>query len=139
MAVAGKGSCSITGQTVTCTINLAGGGSAPVDVLITPSAAGSYVNHVSVAPAAGSTDPNSGNNTASATLNVFSTAPSPCTVPKLRGTPARVARRVLTLLGCTTRVKRHKGHGVPKGSVLKTKPGAGTYTLAKQVTLIVRK
>ena len=139
-AVAGGGSCSVSGQTVSCTIpSVTPGSSVPVDVLVTPRATGNYTNNVSVAPPTGFTDPNPANNTATATLNVGNTAPSACAVPKLRGTPVGVAKRVLKQLGCKVKIKRKKGRGVPKGTVLKTKPKPGTYALGRKITLIVRK
>ncbi len=135
----GGGSCSVSGQTVTCSIpNVASGSPVPVNVLVTPSATGSYVNHVAVTPA-GLTQSNPSDNTATATLNVANLATNACTVPNLKGASAKVAKRVLKQLGCNVKVKRKKGRGVPKGAVLKTKPKPGTYNLGRKITLIVRK
>jgi hypothetical protein len=139
-AVASDGSCTVSGQTVSCALSdLPGGGSVPVIVLVTPTATGRYTNHVSVAPSTGLTDPNPANNSATATLNVSNTQPSACTVPKLKGTPAAVAKRTLKLLGCKVKLQRKNGLGVPKGTVLRTKPRPGTYKLRRKVTLIVSK
>ena len=139
-AVAGGGSCSVSGQTVSCTIpSVNPGSSTPVDVLVTPRATGNYTNNVSVAPPTGFTDPNRANNTASATLSVRNFATNACTVPNLRRTSAPVAKRVLKQLGCKVKIKRKNGRGVPKGTVLKTKPKPGTYKLGRKITVIVRK
>jgi uncharacterized repeat protein (TIGR01451 family) len=140
-ASAGNGFCATSGQIVTCVISeLTPGGSVPVNVVVTPSAPGSYVNQVTVAVPPEDTDPVSANNSASSTLSVGPRLLKPaCVVPKLRGTPSGVAKRVLKLLGCKVKVKRVKVHGVAKGTVLKTKPGAGTYAAGRKVTLIVRK
>lgn len=141
-AAAGDGTCSTSGQTVTCTINgLSAGQSVPVDVVVTPSAARTYGNSVSVAVAAGTTDPNTSNNTASATLTVgpavSAVSPVKCVVPKLKGTPSGVARTVLKELGCKVKLSHAHSSAVHKGLVIKTKPGAGTYANLETVTLIV--
>ena len=46
---------------------------------------------------------------------------------------------MLKLLGCQVKVKRKRGSGVARGTVLKTKPRPGTYKLGRKVTLIARK
>lgn len=162
-AGAADGVCSTIGQTVTCTITgLAVGQSAPVDVLVTPSAAGSYSNGVSVTLPSGDTDPNPGNDTASATLSV---APAPvvpapvtpapvtpapvtpapvvasgpvlhCFVPKLRGISETFSKIVLEDLGCKVKVK-HRHSRVHKGDVIGANPGAGTYADETTVTIEV--
>jgi Domain of unknown function DUF11/PASTA domain len=135
--VAGSGSCSTTGQQVTCTISgLAPGQSAPVIVVVTPTAAKSYANTVSIAVA---NDHNAANNTASATLTVSAARPAPkCVVPSLKRTPLSTAKRVLKLLGCKVG-KTRKAHStsVHKGLVVKTSPKAGTYPAGKTVRLTV--
>jgi PASTA domain len=62
-----------------------------------------------------------------------------CAVPKLKGTPGRIAKHVLNKLGCKAKIVRRAGHGVPKNAVLSTKPGAGTYKAGRTITVIVRK
>jgi uncharacterized protein DUF11/PASTA domain-containing protein len=156
-AGAGGGLCSTSGQTVTCTISdLAVGQSEPVDVLVTPSAAGSYTNAVSVALPVDDNDPDLSNNSASAGLSV---APAPvppssggpppvspppvtpsgqtshCIVPKLKGVSGSFAKIVLEDLGCKVTIK-HKHSRIHKGDVIGTSPGAGTY--AEQTTIIVK-
>lgn len=106
-ALAAGGSCSVSGQTVTCTLSgLARGQSAPVAVVVTPSSPGSYENNVSVAPPSGTTDPNTANNTASATLNVVLSLPAKCVVPKLKGASSSLAKTVLKDLGCKVKTDR---------------------------------
>lgn len=141
-AVAGLGACSTSGQTVTCTISgLNPGQTAPVNVVVTPSAAGNYGNTVSVGVGAGVIDPNPANNSASAALPVVtpmsSTAPAQrCVVPRLRNTPPNVARTVLKQLGCKVRLVR-KHSGIRKGLVIGTHPGPRTYAYQRLVTLVV--
>lgn len=140
---AGPGSCVVTGQTVTCTIiGLSPGQSAPVEIVVTPSAAGNYANAVSVA-ARGLTDSNPVNNTASAVLAVAapitsaSAGSARCVVPALKGIPAAFARRVLGLLGCTVgKVKTVHSH-VAKGAVIAASPHAGTYAAGRVIALQV--
>ncbi len=159
-AGAGGGLCSTSGQTVTCTVSLSAGQSAPVDVLVTPSAAGSYTNAVSVALPVDDTDPTPANNSATATLSVapalvFPSSPAPapvgpssvgpspigssgqthCVVPKLKGVSESFAKTALKDLGCKVKVK-HKHSSVHKGDVIGTSPGAGTY--ADQTTVTVK-
>lgn len=136
--VAGNGTCSSAGQTVTCTISgLSVGQSAPVAVVVTPSSPGSYTNGVSVVPASGTTDPNTANNSASATLNVGVSLPAKCVVPKLKGVASGTARMVLKDLGCKVKTARSHSKSIRKGSVVKSRPGAGTYAYQKTITLVV--
>jgi hypothetical protein len=140
---AGSGSCTTAGQQVTCTISgLAVGQSAPVNVVVDPTAPGTYTNTVTAAPAAGIADPNSANNTASTSLVVTAALgpPPKCTIPSLARTPLTVARSILILLGCRTgRVQQIFSASVAKGAVIKTTPRPGTYTLGTTVSLQVSK
>jgi uncharacterized repeat protein (TIGR01451 family) len=140
-ASASGGTCAVSGQLVTCTVSgVLSGTSVPVNVVVTPAAAGSYVNHVAVSVPSGVTDPNPANNSATATLKVGpKPTPAACIVPKLKGTPASVAKHVLKLLGCEVKVKHKHVKGIAKGLTIKTKPGAGTYAFGKRVTLLVSK
>jgi uncharacterized repeat protein (TIGR01451 family) len=136
-----SGTCSTSGQLVTCTfLRLPSGQSAPVNVIVTPSSAGSYTNSVSVALAQGFTETNPSNNSASATLKAAA-APAPppnCVVPKLKGTPVNVAKRALRLLNCKVGKVRHAhSKKIRKGRVIKTSPKAGTYPGGKVVGLQV--
>jgi Domain of unknown function DUF11/PASTA domain len=138
-AAAGDGTCSISGQTVTCTIvGLAAAQSVPVEVIATPGAAGSYANSVSIALNAGGSDPNPANNTAAATLSVASgTPPAKCVVPALRGVPSGLARAVLNDLGCKVKTAKARSQSIRKGTVVSTNPGHGTYASGATITLIV--
>jgi hypothetical protein len=142
-AVAGSGTCATpTTQTVTCTLNLTRGGSAPVQIVVTPSANGSYQNDVTVAPPPGVPDFNPANDSATSVLLVLPQAPAPppphCVVPRLRGIPAWFAQRVLGLLGCQAGLVTHvHSRTVPKGRVVGTAPGAGTYPVLKVVSVQV--
>ena len=136
-AAAGSGTCTTAGQTVTCTLNLASGQSAPVNIVVTPGAAQSYVNSVSVTPS-GTTDPNMANNSATATLTV---GPAPtvraCVVPRLTGTPLAVARRVLGLLGCKAGKVRRVHRRTARGAVIRTSPGSGRYAAGRRIGITV--
>jgi hypothetical protein len=137
-AVAGNGSCATSGQTVTCTVSgLSAGQSAPVNVVVTPSAAGSYANSVSVSPV-GAIDNNAANDSASATLAVGPAAlPAKCVVPSLRDAPSRVARTVLGDLGCQVKTAQAHSKHVREGLVIQTKPGPGTYAHQATITLLI--
>lgn len=155
-AVAGSGLCSTAGQLVTCTISgLAPGQSAPVQIVVTPTAAGSYRNAVSISVTPNATDPNPANDAASATLPVMpapvaasaqSTPSAPsgqsappaarCVVPSLKRIPASFARRVLGLLDCQVGVVRQvHSKTVAKGQVIRSTPGPGTYAAGRRVAL----
>ncbi|MGB8880323.1 MAG: PASTA domain-containing protein [Solirubrobacteraceae bacterium] len=138
-AAAGDGTCSTSGQTVTCTITgLPAGQSVPVEVIATPSAAGSYTNSVSIALNAGASDPNPTNNTAAATLSVASGAPpAKCVVPALRAVPSGLARTVLNDLGCKVKTAKAHSQSIRKGTVVSTNPGHGTYASGVTITLII--
>jgi hypothetical protein len=144
--VAGSGSCSTAGQEVSCTITgLAAHQSAPVDITVTPVAAGSYVNRASVAPASGVDDPVVGNDSASASLTVAPAptgggppAPPPCLVPPLLRTPLAIVERVLPLLNCRIGNVNHvHAKTIAKGLVIKSGPGAGAYANGLRVALDV--
>lgn len=138
-AAAGDGTCSTTGQTVTCAITgLSSGQSVPVEVIATPTTAGSYTNSVSIALNAGGLDPNPANNTGAATLSVEPGAPSAtCVVPTLRGVPSGLARVVLDDLGCDTRTAKAHSKSIRKGTVIRTNPGQGAYGSRATITLII--
>jgi Domain of unknown function DUF11 len=136
-ATAGLGTCSVSGQTVSCTITrLVSGQGVTVNILVRPAKSGNYANGVSVAAGHGLVETNAANNTASATLRV---APrTQCVVPKLKFTPAKVAKRVLKLLSCKPgKVAHAHSNTVKKGLVIKTKPKAGTFAPGTVVKLQV--
>jgi Domain of unknown function DUF11/PASTA domain len=136
-ALAAQGTCSTTGQTVTCTIDgVSAGQSAPVVVIVTPAAAGSYANTVSVSTPV--QDPNSANNTASATLVASAPAPTPmCVVPRLKNVSSKLAGTVLKDLGCKVKTTKAHSKSVRKGNVIKTTPGAGTHPFGTTVRVEV--
>jgi hypothetical protein len=150
---AGPNSCATAGQTVTCTIDgLAVGQSAPVSILVTPTAAGSHVNTVSVAPQAGTADPVTADDRASATLTVRAVPPASartktprgrtaaraCVVPNLRRLTLATARRLLAPLGCKVgKVRRAHNRRIAKGAVIGTSPKPGTYAAGRRVALVV--
>ncbi len=138
-AAAGAGTCTTSGQLVTCTITgLAQGQSVPVNIVVTPTQAKSYTNSLFVQ--SNVPDPVPANNSASVVLTAQA-APSPssqCLVPNLKGVRAQLAKKMLGLLGCTVgKVKRVHSKKVPKGAVIKTTPGAGTYAGGKVVGIQV--
>lgn len=146
---AGSGSCTRSGQSVVCTLDLAVGQSAPVDIIVTPHAAGSFANSVSVSLPTGVTDPNAANNSASANLAVAAASTVPadstvpaavqavCLVPRIGGTPLGVARRVLGALDCRVGRVKHVHSRHAKGTVLRTLPGAGHYAAGRLIGLVV--
>jgi Domain of unknown function DUF11 len=137
-AAADYGTCATSGQTVTCTITgLPVGQSATVDVFVTTSAPGSFVNNIAVTLGAGLTDPNSSNNTASATLVVNQPQPTQqCIVPKLPKITTAAARTLLKELGCTVHVSTEHS-SVTKGLVIGVKGKTGSFPYHQAVTLIV--
>jgi Domain of unknown function DUF11 len=135
-AAAGQGTCATKAQTVTCTITgLQAGQSAPVNVVVTPTRSGNFVNGVSVS--APFPDPTPGNNSASAMLAVGTPATSGCVIPKLRNTPSSVARAVLKELNCKVRVTRRHSKRVHKGNVIATRPGPSRHPAGTRVKLVV--
>ncbi len=120
-ASSGDGSCTISNQTVSCTVD-----SSPttVHVVVRGSSPGLY--RVSGSVQSPLADPNPSNNSATATLMVVSSTSS-CVVPKLRGAPLAVAKAVLPLVNCRLgKVRKASSKRIPTGSVISTSPGAGT-------------
>jgi hypothetical protein len=142
-AIAAGGQCTAAAQTVKCTFSdVAPGRSAPVSVVVAPTASGTYTNSVGVGLVPGATDTNPANNTASASFVVsapHTVAPTPiCTVPNLTRVPSSTAKRVLTLLGCKVgKTSRKHSSSVAKALVVKTSPRAGTYPTNTTVRLTV--
>jgi hypothetical protein len=141
-AAAGEGTCSTSGQNVTCAITgLAPGQSAPVDVVVTPTAAGTYATSVSVAVSSPLSDPNAANDTGSATLTVHALPPAPvahCVVPKLNAIRLPFAKQVVHLLGCAAGpVRKVHSKSIHKGLVIHTNPGPGTYANGSKIAFVV--
>ena len=138
-AVAGSGSCSIAGQTVTCTITGLGiGQTSAVTIVVTPTAVGSLTNAVSVSPV-GVVDPNTANNSASAPLSVGAMLLAPkCVIPALKGITLSFAKTVLGLLGCTVgKVTHASSRTVSKGLVISTSPTSSTVAAGGAVAITV--
>ncbi len=140
-AVAGSGSCTVAAQQVTCTTTgLKPGSSAPVAILVSAPAAGSYPDTASVALAnTALSDPNPANNSASATLTVAAPAPPACQTLKLARFPLAIAKAVIPALHCKVgKVTLKASRTVHKGLVISTSPGAGvTLTSGTAVNLVV--
>lgn len=139
-ALAGSGSCTVSGQVVTCTISsLAAGQSAPVVITVLPGAPGSYANAVTVATTNGISDPNPANNGASATLKVVAATPTPkCFLPKFASTSLPFVKQLLPLLGCSVgKVTKVSSRKVAKGLVVSTTPGQGTFAAGTLVSIKV--
>ena len=138
-----SGTCSTSGQVVTCTFSkLSNGQSGQVNVIVTPTSAGTYTDSAAVSVANGFTETNPANNNASSTLQA-APAPAPaslpnCVVPALKGTTVNLAKRALRLLNCSAGKIRHAhSKTVRKGRVVKTSPKPGTYAPSKVVGLQV--
>jgi uncharacterized repeat protein (TIGR01451 family) len=147
-AVAGSGTCSTAGQTVSCTMpNLEAGQSAPVSILVAAPNAGSYSDTATVSAVSGSlADTNPGNNTAAATLNVNAPAlapvtpapPAQCKVVQLAGAPLSVAKLVIEALNCKVgKVTSKASKSVRKGYVLSTTPRSGATLAAGSAVGVV--
>jgi hypothetical protein len=132
----GSGTCSTVGQRVTCTISgLVAGQSAPIDIVAKATAGGVFKNTVSVSLPREDTDPNRGNDSASTTLTVRS--PGKCLVPRLKGLEQPFAVSVLDRLGCRPAVQHADRRAVKRGEVIRTMPGAGTYTAGRKVVVTI--
>jgi hypothetical protein len=135
-----SGPCTTLGQVVTCTISgLAAGQSAPVDIVVSPSA-GTHTNSVTLAQPSGATDPATGNNAAAAAFTAVS-APAPtvtkCVVASLANVPLGTAKKLLADLNCKVgKVTKSSSSKVVKGDVIKTNPGSGSFTAGKLVGIV---
>ena len=135
-ATTGLGTCTVSGQTVTCTITgLPVGQSTMVNVLVSTPTAGTYANSVSVSVASPVIDANAANNSATTNL-IVTKLPQKCIVPGLRKLPAASGRGLLTQLGCRVRV-RNVHSSIAKGLVIGTAQKVGTYAYHQLVTLNV--
>lgn len=141
--IGGPGTCTTSGQTVTCTISgLPAGQQASFAVVVSGASAGTYTNQVTVSPN-GADDPVTSNNTASAQLRVTAPPAPPrpparhCTVPRLTGTPSGIAKRILAMFGCKIGKISTSHNRLAKGTVIRTKPGAGTYAVNRKIAITV--
>jgi hypothetical protein len=140
------GACTTGGQLVTCTItSLAVGTSAPVEIVVTPTAAQNYQNSVSVTDATnGITDPNLANNAATATLTAGAAAITSalstreCVTTSVKGLGEKVVKRLLPSLGCKVgKIKKATSKSVAKGDVISITPGSGSHPAGTAVTITV--
>jgi hypothetical protein len=120
-ASAGSGSCDISGQSVSCTLN---GVPTTVNVVVQGTSRGMHTDSGQVtSPLA---DSNPTNNVATATLAVVAPTSGVCQVANLRGAPLSVAKAVLRLLNCKVgKVRRAHSNRIPRGDVISTRPRAG--------------
>jgi hypothetical protein len=118
---AGDGTCTISGQSVSCKL-----ASAPATIAVVVSAAkvGSYANTASVSSAL--TDPNLANNSSSATLTVAVPAATGCRLVPLAKVPLSQAKSVIRALDCKVgKVKAKASRSIRKGDVISTSPRPG--------------
>ncbi len=139
-AVAGSGSCSTLGPTVTCTIpSLKAGTNAPVSIIVSAPAAGKYADAATVSSSL--EDPNPANNVALTTLTVNApavTPPPPCKTIQLAGVSLAIAKLVIPALNCTVgKVTSKASKTVHKGLVISTSPGSGATLAAGSAVNIV--
>jgi hypothetical protein len=138
---ADSGTCTTTGQTVTCTIaGLAAGATAQVWIVVSAASAGSYLDSASVTTTL--TDPTPADNAATATLTVTAPPVPPrpsCKTVKLAGAPLAVAKVALPALNCKIgKTTKKASKQIPKGDVISTSPGAGkTLANGTKVNLVV--
>jgi uncharacterized repeat protein (TIGR01451 family) len=129
---AGTGSCTTSGQIITCTLP-----SAPtiINVVVSAAAVGDYTNDAAVSTAL--TDPNSANNSSSATLDV--TAAPLCHLFSLARFKLAQAKTVISDLGCSVgKVKTKTSTSIPKGEVISISPGAGkAVKLGTKITIVI--
>jgi hypothetical protein len=135
--VSPSGSCSTSGQVVTCTISgLTAGQSAPVYIVVTPRA-GTYTNSVTVAQPSAATDPVTTNNTAADKFTVATATVTKCVVTSLANVPLSTAKKLLKTLNCKVgKVTKTSSSKVAKGNVIKTTPGSGSYALGKSIAIV---
>jgi hypothetical protein len=136
-AVAGSGTCTTTGQTVTCTISgLHPGSSVPVSIVVQAAAAGSYPDSAAVNSAL--TDPNPGNNSAATTLTVSNLPPPPCRTVRLTGLQLAFAKQLIGALNCKVgKVTSKASRSVRKGLVISSNPGANKTLAAGSAVNVV--
>jgi hypothetical protein len=135
--IAGSGTCTVSGQTVSCSVPAA---PATIAVVVSATTAGTFANAAAVATAL--SDPNPANNTSSATLAVSAAPvqnPAPmCHTVSLSRVPLKVAKSVVGDLGCKVgKLTTKSSKSTPKGDVVSTSPGAGkTLALGTKVNIV---
>jgi len=135
---AGNGSCSVSGQVVSCVV---AGAPATIAVIVTAKSTGSYANTATASTVV--TDPNETNNSASATLDVAAATPLP---PQLRlhlaalaKLPVGEAKFVIRALGCKVGKLTHRtSKSIRKGDVISTSPRRGAaVTVGEKIAIVV--
>ncbi|MEA2197965.1 MAG: hypothetical protein QOJ25_2016 [Solirubrobacteraceae bacterium] len=140
-AAADSGTCTTTGQTVTCTISgLPPGGTSPVWIVVSAASAGTYPDSASVTTSL--SDPTPANSSATATLTVTAppVAPPPsCKTINLAGVPLAAAKSVIRALNCTVgKTPKKSSKKIHKGFVISTIPGPGkTLANGTKVNIVV--
>jgi hypothetical protein len=129
-ALVGTGSCSVSGQTVTCTTGrVDSGASVPLTIIVRADSPGTYA--VSATVSVIGSDPAPGDNTGGATLTVSPVpVPAPtaaaCKPAQLKGLSLALAKRVIAAVNCKLgKVTKAASKKVRKGLVISTSPGAG--------------
>jgi uncharacterized repeat protein (TIGR01451 family) len=138
-AASGSGSCTTSGQLVTCTVEqLAPGSSTQIAILVRTSAPGSFTDTATaaVSPLA---DSNTANNVASTKLTVTPAraGASSCHIVALKGLPLRTAKSLLRDLSCAIgKVSKKASKNVGKGKVVSTSPGSGSRPAGTKVAIV---
>lgn len=138
---AGADKCSVSGQSISCSVPSA---PASIAVVVSAATAGAYANSASVAIAGGLNDPNPADNSASVTLTVTpaSTASAvlttSCHLVSLAKVPLQEAKAVIRALGCQVgKVKAKHSKKIAKGEVISISPGGGRTVAAGTKVAIV--
>ena len=142
-ALAASGSCTISGQTVSCTTaSIPIGTSITVAIAVQAPTAGSYADAATITSVV--PDPNPANNLASATLTVLAPIVSPpppviqCKTPHLNGLSLAKAKKALLAAHCKVgKITKKTSKGVRKGYVVTTSPGSGKTLPANTAIRIV--
>jgi hypothetical protein len=129
-ALVGTGSCSMSGQTVTCiTGRVDAGAGVPLTIVVRGDSPGSYA--VSATVSVIGSDPVPGDNTGAATLTVSpvpvaAATAAACKPARLKGLSLALAKRVITAVNCKLgKVTKAASKKVKKGVVISSSPGAG--------------
>jgi uncharacterized repeat protein (TIGR01451 family) len=140
-AAADLGTCTTTGQTVTCTISgLPVGGAAQVWIVVSAASVGSYPDSAAVTTSF--SDPTPADNSATATLTVTAppVAPPPsCKTLNLAGAPLALAKAAIPALNCSVgKTTKKSSKKIRKGFVISTSPGSGkTLANGTKVNIVV--
>jgi hypothetical protein len=143
-AAADSGTCTTSGQTVTCTIGgLPAGGTAQVWIIVSTASAGSYPDSAAVTTLL--PDPTPADNSATATLTVTAPPVAPpvplpsCKTLNLAGAPLASAKALIPALNCSVgKTTKKSSKKIRKGFVISTSPGPGkTLAHGTKVNIVV--